>query len=214
MRRGRSTGISMASLAIAILFAGPAWSQSVGVAGRSIDRTNAAMRSIQNNRISAGPGASRFSGLASQSVGRANATMRSLHTNRAATIRGLSQQTVYRTPDNLYGVYWNMYYTNRARMRSVYGSTLRLRVPGPGGVTPLDELRKRMLDAQALADNQRRAAQEQARSVEILNRFDRRSPGVDPNGPVFDPETIHPDYPGADLMFRQLPTQPGPIPRR
>ena len=163
---------------------------------------------------SVGSGAAGLGG-AYQSVLRADATMQSLYQNEAARMRGLSDQAIYRADDILYGVYWQNYYANQARLRSVYAASL-VKDPFIRPV-PINQQALERLNRMAELDNMRRRAQETARTAEIIRRLDRRNPVLEPEGPGFGPDEIQPQFLGADLLDRQqqnLPAAGGNSSRR
>ncbi|QDV32996.1 hypothetical protein [Tautonia plasticadhaerens] len=147
-----------------------------------------------SNFVTPGAGSgSAMIGAANQSFDRTNAAMRSMLTNRAATVRGLGQAAVYRTPDNLYGVYWQMHYANQARLVAVGSS-------GPFGMTPAAA--RAMMEA-----NARRQLQMEVRGEQLRRRMDLYNPELPPDPGIFTPDTILNDVPGADLIRRDRERQ-------
>ena len=140
-------------------------------------------------------------GGAYQSVLRTDAMMQSMYQNNAAKMRGLSDQVVYRADDILYGVYWQTYYANQARLRSVYAASL---VVDPfGRPSPYTQQALGRLNTMAELDNRRRQSQEAARTAEIIRRLDRRHPVLEAEGPGFGPDELQTQFLGSDLLDRQ-----------
>jgi hypothetical protein len=166
----------------------------MGSAQGSLSRTNAAIGSMTPNYVTPRGGGSGMIGAANQSFDRTNAAMQSMLTNRAATVRGLGQSAVYRTSDNLYGVYWQMHYARNAQMRSSYFAMMHGRPIWPTA----------HLDRQAMEDNARRNLQMEARGQQLIRRMDRFNPELPPNPGIFTPDTILNDVPGSDLIRRDL----------
>jgi hypothetical protein len=161
MLTARHSSILLASAALILATASTGSAQTAGGADRylgqaqgSLNRTNATINSLSgsnsaNMRRSMGIG-----GGAVPSVNRTNAMIHSMNANRAATMRGMQQQVIYRTQDNLYGVYWQAEMARQARINT----------NGTGaGANP-------MLAAEAM----KHRARQQARSVELQQRFEQR----------------------------------------
>jgi hypothetical protein len=124
--------------------------------------------------------------------------IQSMIANRNATMRGMQQQVIYRTPDNLYGVYWSMHNTRQAQIYSNVGGG------GP-----------RMAMMQAL-EVQKRRARERARSEELAHRFRQRSNPLPPHSPPVHFDTIQSGFSSAHLLNSSPQvtiTAPSPIPR-
>ncbi|WP_169974764.1 hypothetical protein [Tautonia rosea] len=134
-----------------------------------------------------------------QSVNRTNAMIQSMNANRAATMRGMQQQVIYRTPDNLYGVYWNMHNTRQAQIFS--------NVVASGGINPrLVKMREMELRQQY--------ARERARSRELAYRFQQRSNPLPPHTPPVQFDTIQSAFSNAHLLNTEVTiTAPSPIPQ-
>lgn len=189
--------VASALLVMGALLATESRAQLTTGADRYMGSTQASLgraSAVSRNFVTPGAGSgSAMIGAANQSFDRTNAAMRSMLTNRAATVRGLGQAAIYRTPDNLYGVYWQTYYANRARLIAVGGS-------GPFGMTPAA--------AQALMeDNARRQLQTRARGEQLRRRMDLYNPELPPNPGIFTPDTILNDVPGSDLIQRDRERQ-------
>jgi hypothetical protein len=169
----------------------------LGATQQSIVRTNGMISSLSPSAVRFGSGGLARTG-AIQSVNRTNAMIQSMIANRNATMRGMQQQVIYRTPDNLYGVYWSMHNTRQAQIYSNVGGG------GP-----------RMAMMQAL-EVQKRRARERARSEELAHRFRQRSNPLPPHSPPVHFDTIQSGFSSAHLLnssHQVTITAPSPIPR-
>jgi hypothetical protein len=169
----------------------------LGATQQSIVRTNGMISSLSPSAVRFGSGGLARTG-AIQSVNRTNAMIQSMIANRNATMRGMQQQVIYRTPDNLYGVYWSMHNTRQAQIYSNVGGG------GP-----------RMAMMQAL-EVQKRRARERARSEELAHRFRQRSNPLPPHSPPVHFDTIQSGFSSAHLLNSSPQvtiTAPSPIPR-
>ena len=192
---------SMAPIAIIVLVATSSQAQTVssadrymGAAQASLGRTNATIASITPSYVTSGMGGSAMLGTTQSSFDRTNGMMQSMLANRAATMRGYGQHAVYRTSDNLYGVYWQNYYMRRAQMFSTYIET------GHGrNLIPIDHV-----DRMRAIDNARRHLQQDARGQEIVRRMDLYNPQLPPNPGIFPQDVILNNFTGSDLIQRDI----------
>lgn len=199
--------IFLASLMGPVVMASAVEAQTLGGADRylnatqqSIVRTNGAMSSMSPSAARYAGGSQPMTG-AIASVNRTNAMIQSMNANRAATMRGMQQQVIHRTDDNLYGVYWTMYNTRQAQIYSNVGAS--------GGSSP------RMVMMQIM-EIQKRRARERARSEELAHRFRQRSNPLPPHSPPVHFDTIQSGQSSAHLLNSNPQvtiTAPSPIPQ-
>lgn len=205
MTTARPLPMFLASLMGSVVMASAVEAQIVGGADRylnatqqSIVRTNGAMSSMSPSATRYGGGNLAMTGAIS-SVNRTNAMIQSMHANRATIMRGMQQQVIHRTNDNLYGVYWNMYNRRQAQIYSNVGAS--------GGSGP------HMMMMQAM-EIQKRRARERARSEELAHRFRQRSNPLPPHSPPVHFDTIQSGFSSADLRNSAVTiTAPSPIPQ-
>lgn len=172
-----------------------AWGQSVPTSAstqQSLQRSQSMMQSMRQNqagRVGAmGGQPAVMGGTATQSIQRQQAMMQAMQLNQNARRVGMQQQVIHRTPDNLQGVYWNNYFSRRARERAVYGAM------GRGIPQAARDLR---LQAMATQDRQLRQAVEAAQLVELQRRQQQREAAGRRVGPV---QGGNPSFPGADML--------------
>ena len=108
-----------------------------------------------------------------QAMARDLAAMQSMKYNQAAQLRGLQQQAIYRTQDNLEGVYWHMYFADHAQARSVYSHI------GSSNMIPSP-----LVQHQAVVDWQRRQAIAVRNQLELNRRLQQRISSVRPQRPA------------------------------
>ena len=158
--------------------------------GQSANSTQQAMMNSMQNHMAVGGGTGVMSSAAAnqQAMARNLAAMQSMQYNQAAQLRGLQQQAIYRTQDNLEGVYWHMYFADQARARSVYSHM------GGGNMIPSP-----LVQQQAVVDWQRQQAIAVRNQLEYNRRLQQRNPSVAPNAP---PSDVAPSFPGADMLGR------------